>query len=303
MSPISYIELNCALIPRIEVSRIPVITVWLSLHMQLPCRMKYQYKVKVFNPIKRKKPITRQLHDFHGKFESIAQMKTQITQELKDALPKDCSVDVGYFEGRQSSKVWLVSVKDLQLMYHKAKAGGEISLWVQPGEEGDSDSDDPEPVKKKRSSKRQEKEDDVEGIYSELKSKHGDDYTVPQLKLWARMIQCGTHDNYDDPPRVPMITGIPPKHPKKDTLAEAITGAAEAVAKVFAPSPQVSSVSTPVPTGSVGVGISPGKSADLRMKNFQQLRYLQQLYEENILSDSELREQKAIILDALRKLA
>lgn len=48
------------------------------------------------------------------------------------------------------------------------------------------------------SSRRQEKEE-IETIYSELKSKHSDDYTIPQLKLWARMIQCGTHDDYEDP--------------------------------------------------------------------------------------------------------
>ena len=36
------------------------------------------------------------------------------------------------------------------------------------------------------------------------------------------------------------------------------------------------------------------------MKNLQQLRYLQSLYEDNILSDHELAEQKQIVLESLR---
>lgn len=54
---------------------------------------------------------------------------------------------------------------------------------------------------------------------------------------------------------------------------------------------------------SVGsVGISPKKSVELRMKNYEQLRYLQQLFEDGILSDWEYAEQKQNILDSLRKL-
>ena len=45
------------------------------------------------------------------------------------------------------------------------------------------------------------------------------------------MIQCGTHDDYDDPPHVPMITGILPKRPKKDSITDALTAAATAVVK------------------------------------------------------------------------
>lgn len=47
------------------------------------------------------------------------------------------------------------------------------------------------------------------------------------------MIICGTHDDYNDPPHVPMITGMPGKKPRKDSFSEALTGAAEAVTKAF----------------------------------------------------------------------
>lgn len=262
-----------------------------------PCQ--YSYKVKVFNPTKRKAAVIRQLHDFKGQFKTVAQLKAQIFQELADELPKDASADVGYFEGKQSSKIWIVSIKDLDSMYQKAKNENDFFLWIQTS---DSDSDGNEPVKKKKKSgsSRQEKEGEVDEIYEKLKKKHDGSYTSPQLKLWARMVHCGTHDDYDDPPQVPMITGTQPKNHKKDSFTAAITGAAEAVAKVLSPQP-VSLMSSSESSGNMG--ISPGKSTELRMKNLEQLRVLQQLYEENILSDSEFSEQKSIVLKALRKLS
>ncbi len=126
---------------------------------------------------------------------------------------------MGYFETRQSLKVWVVSAKDLKLMYEKAKNGGEIFLWIQVCEVDENDSDNPEPKRKKKyseSSKRQKKEDELEEVYAKLMEENGNNYTPVQLKLWARMIVCGTHSDYKDPPRVPMITGMHPKQPKRD---------------------------------------------------------------------------------------
>lgn len=50
------------------------------------------------------------------------------------------------------------------------------------------------------------------------------------------------------------------------------------------------------------IGLSPGKIAELRMKKLQELRELQQLYEQSTLSQAEFMEQKSLVLDALRKL-
>lgn len=152
----------------------------------------YHYTVKILNPVKRKKAVTRQLHDFKGKFETVEQLKEQIIKELSDELPGHPVIDVGYFEGRQSLKVWIVSLKDLHSLYSKTKSGSEIFLWVQ-GVEEDNQSSDGEPERKKRktsgSSTRQDKEDEVDVIYTELRSKHSKKYSVPQLRLWAHMIQ------------------------------------------------------------------------------------------------------------------
>lgn len=44
------------------------------------------------------------------------------------------------------------------------------------------------------------------------------------------------------------------------------------------------------------------KSIELRMKNLEQLKFLQQLFVDNVLSEAEYSEQKGIILDSLRNL-
>ena len=275
--------------------------------------------MKILNSDKRnRKPITRHIYRSMQKVTSITELKAQLIDELKDELPNTLDFDIGFFEG--NTKHWLVTVEDLQNMYSRHKTGGEISLWVDAdvGRSSDkSDGKESESRKRKRkdsgSSKRREREDDIELIFQELHAQHTDMYTTPQLRLWARMIQCGTHDSYEDPPRVPMITGVAPKRQKKDNLSDAFTEAAKAVAKAFT-SPTTMQPSSPthagpttssstITSGPIAVGISPGKSVELRRKNLEQLRYVQKLYDNQILSDTEFVEQKRIILDALRKLS
>ena len=57
------------------------------------------------------------------------------------------------------------------------------------------------------------------------------------------MITCGTHDNLDSPPPVPMIVGSPlPKHPKQESLTSALVGAANAFASAISPTPNATGV-------------------------------------------------------------
>ena len=44
-------------------------------------------------------------------------------------MPEHATVNVGYFVGRQSAKVWLDSGEDLEQMYQKCKVGSEIAHW------------------------------------------------------------------------------------------------------------------------------------------------------------------------------
>ena len=38
--------------------------------------------------------------------------------------------------------------------------------------------------------------------------KHGSTYNVAQLQLWANMLQIGTHRDYDEPPKVPIMQNL-----------------------------------------------------------------------------------------------
>ena len=217
--------------------------------------------------------------------------------ELGDALPVHYSI--GYYEGRHHSKKWLTTDQDLTVMYQKIPCG-DLSMWCDPQEVSDDVDDiharDRSPVRPSKCGKREEKDTAMDDIFEDLKSRHGNNYSGPQLRLWARMISNGVYTDKDDPPRVPMITGTPSR-PKKELLTEALTGAATAIANVFKTSPNRPTNSTTV------VGISPCKAAELRMKNLEQLQYIQQLMEDHILSENEYAEQKEIILNTLRKMA
>ena len=117
----------------------------------------------------------------------------------------------------------------------------------------------------------------------------------------ARMIHCGTHDSYDIPPAIPMFSGSQPKKQKKESLAETIAESVVAISKAFS-SPSVQPNPSPGSASTSTLGMSPGKCVDIRIKNLQQFRYLQQLYEDNVLSETEFVEQKQNILASLRKL-
>ena len=269
---------------------------------------KFAYKVKVINPVKRSKFVVRQLHHFSGKFKSVHEVRSVLCAELNDVLPEeDSDFSVGYFEGRHQMKRWLVTSEDLNKLYQLYE-DGEVFLWCDGKEETVDKNSDEETAKRKNRKlesavrAKHSREEDLDSIYRELQEKHGSLYSGPQLRLWARMITAGTHDDKEDPPKVPMITGVVPKRQKQDTLSDALAGAATAFAKAFGGTP----VQSPTPISSLpptpSVGISPGKAADIRMKNLQQLRFLQNLMEDRIISEQEFLEQKRIILDTLRNI-
>ena len=76
-----------------------------------------------------------------------------------------------------------------------------------------------------RSVSKRQLADDVDDIVKDLKEKHGSNFIMLQLQLWAQMISSGNHESTDDPPKFPAITGAMPKK-EKGSLADAISNAA-----------------------------------------------------------------------------
>lgn len=89
---------------------------------------------------------------------------------FEEHVPSTTSFDAGYYEGKQQSKIWLVTSEDFKKLYDLHPAGGEVLLWC------DSVSDiatEGRSLKRNREaesvgSQRSQTEYEVESIYNEL---------------------------------------------------------------------------------------------------------------------------------------
>lgn len=114
-------------------------------------------------------------------------------------------------------------------MYSLFNSGSKINLWC----EGKPLSDKAPPPRKRPYTTKRELFEGVDDVFKKLKEKHSD-MPLPKLRLWARLIHTGRHDDYEKPPDLPLITGSPTLiKPKKENLSDAITGAATAVVKLL----------------------------------------------------------------------
>ena len=103
-------------------------------------------------------------------------------EELKEEVPSSIHFDVGYYE-KCTSKCWLVNAEDLELMYETLKSD-EISLWCD-AETADDRRSDGKNRKRSGGTSSKLEEEDVDEHFRVLSEKHGDTYSVPQLRLWA----------------------------------------------------------------------------------------------------------------------
>jgi hypothetical protein len=235
------------------------------------------------------------------------ELKAKLMEEFDKQVPSTLNFSVGYFEGRQSTKKWLVSTEDLHAMYFSFQLSSktDISLWC----DGVCNEDEVTPARKRKrlnddcppTSKRAEKESEVDDVTSDLKGLHGDKYTEPQYRLWARMIINGLHSSRESPPNIPMITGFTPtrrsRQPIEETVASVVSATVKAM-KTHSPNQQSSSPSVTTQP----LGVSPSKVVDIRGKCLTQLGNLKQLFEDAVLTEDEWKEQKKSILETLRKL-
>ena len=187
--------------------------------------------------------MTRELHLFSGKFSSVIDLKVKLMEQFENLIPTTTKFHIGYFAGRQSEKRWICDKDDLEAMYSSPSLSGkkDIVLWCD-GRPEDSDSDS---SRKERARCRVPIQDvmiEIDKLVHELREKNSENrnYTEPQYRLWARMIQNGIHTSKDNPPQVPIITGATPSNGKKvtdehrtSTIEQTIISTAAAIAKVL----------------------------------------------------------------------
>jgi len=140
---------------------------------------------------------------------------------------------------------------------------------------------------------------EVDTICTDLKELHKEKYSEPQFRLWARMISNGPHSSKSDPLQVLMIVGHSgTRSSKKDTIANAVAVVTKAMAPTCTvPSPHNTSSESQSSSGShsqnSSMRISPGKAVEIRGKYYTQLASLKQLFEESVIDEKEMKEQKS----------
>ena len=106
------------------------------------------------------------------------------------------------------------------------------------------------------------------------------------------------HNDMDHPPNIPLITGGVKKRAQKESLTDAISGAATAFVKALA-SHRASPQKPPQPcaaTNAVNTSVSPSSKVRLSGQYIEQLKFLQELRESAVLSEEEFEEQKTFAL-------
>ena len=195
----------------------------------------YVYYVRlVQDPKKKSKYIVRQWHGMGQAFQISDEMKRRLQDSFPDDLPALTSdFYVGYFEPPSGAKRWIIDDRDLQSLYAKREPGSKINLWCESKlpEENHDDTSQPAP-KKKKGTTRESIETETDFVFRQLKENHPD-MENPKLRLWAKLIQNSHWEDYDAPPPIPLITGE--KKPRKESVADALTGAANAIVSVLQP--------------------------------------------------------------------
>jgi len=187
-------------------------------------------------------------------------------------------------------------------MYRALKHDITVNLWCDGRTEGDRlGSKDNSNDVYIPNTKRARREDEIDKVFNILHEKHAENFNDFQLRLWARMYVNGTCKSLDTPPNVPAISGEHPtakqrKGDKNQHFTEALTSAATAITKALVNDRP----STPTAPPKLSGGISPASKANLSGQYLQQLRTLQQLRENNALTEKEFQEQKELLLSNIR---
>ena len=74
----------------------------------------YSYKVKIINPAKKNNVSVQYLNNHSTKFETVNALRIKLIEAFQEGVPNTLDFNVGYYEGSQQSKVWLVVSDDLK---------------------------------------------------------------------------------------------------------------------------------------------------------------------------------------------
>ena len=232
-------------------------------------------------------------------FSSLDHLKAELSSQLGEGvLSPDREYDVGFMKG--TSKLSIHSEDDLKEVWSKIARGVACTLWCEfapqrtyyDGSDSDPDSLSPPPTKKKKVSAVDEKNKRVQDLMQSIQDKHGDNFTKIQYRLWAEMVDVGTHKSLDEAPSVPMFSSKGGRQTQASALTHAFTNMASSIASALS--------TTPTKPSSAGSSSSPVKVVQLRSQYIQQLKDIHSLYEAGALSEQEYTEEKDLIRAELK---
>ena len=196
---------------------------------------------------------------------------------------------MGFIEpghGGKARKVWLLDNKDVKKMYEVHQQKKQILLWCYthaatqkklPVSQKKSDGA-PKPNTGSNYATQLKKQEEVNGIFSQLKIKYEGKFKSEQLHTWAHMIYLKIHDSLDNPPDKPFFTGQ---------------------RKRASPESTQSLVSKKPTSGGV---ISPGKRVNIRSELIDQLKKCQDFINSGAITKEVFDELRLTILADLKKL-
>ena len=147
----------------------------------------YSYKVKIINLNKKSDVAVFYLNDFSTTFESVTSLRVKLIETFKEQVPNTLDFNVGYYEGSQQAKIWLLTADDLKTFYQKFPKGGQVTLWCDGRSQGTEGA-----RKRKREesnseaggtsgANRLENEQKVEETFKKLLDKHAASWDTPHL--------------------------------------------------------------------------------------------------------------------------
>ena len=161
---------------------------------------KVNFNVKVINPTKKKEFETYVLREVSkDRISTPTLLRKELIQQFGESLVSSAQdFAVGYYRG--CCKLSICSPADIEEVWKCACKGENITLWCngpkQTRIEIGSDSDEDVVPKQRKKQKRcalDEKNRRVKKLASSLREKHGDTFTKIQYRLWAEMVDVGTH--------------------------------------------------------------------------------------------------------------
>ena len=161
--------------------------------------VKCDFYVKVLNPNRKKEFSTYVLRDItKEKMSTPQKLRRELNQQFGDALiSSKLDFPVGYM--KNSAKVSIRTSADINDIWKAATKSDQVTLWCYGISSNETSTDDDSDIEIKHQSKKrkvsalQEKNKWIDKTVVLLREKHSSRYTTIQYRLWAEMLDVGTH--------------------------------------------------------------------------------------------------------------